>query len=191
MSLSKKILFGMACCTALTSYAQTASIPACTASQLNVYEVAVDMPGMMKSQSLYGIINQSSTACTLQGTPSVIGLAQGKNITVAATSQVIGPKITLYPLHKKDSIISTELVWFGFQGNAASDGPTFKTIQVTLPGLPDHPYTVSYSGYSTAVSGLTTIQQGAQNWLNLTGSTCPGFYGKHWPVFFTATAQCG
>jgi hypothetical protein len=175
----------------LMGSAHAATLPVCTAAQLQVYEVAVDQPGMMKSYSLYGIINTSTTACTLRGTPTVVGLASPTNITIPATSQIATPAVVVYPLSKKDSVISTQLVWFAFQGNAASNGPTFKTIQVTLPGLADHPYTVAYSGYSTAVSGLTSIQQGAQNWLNLTGSDCPGFDGKHWPVFFTATAHCG
>ncbi len=179
------------CGLSFISVASATTVPPCTAAQLQIYEVAVDMPGMMKSHSLYGIINHSQTACMLQGTPQIWGLAEGKPIELTQHQAQVSQAVIVQPLSKKDSVLSTQLVWFGFDGNAASDGAPFKTIRVILPGLPEHPYTVSYSGYSTAVYGLTPIQQGAQNWLKQTQSMCPGFYGKTWPVFFTATADCG
>ena len=169
MSLRSLLLLStLSSCMFVYANAVPTTAPACTAKQIRIYEVAVDMPGMMKSQSLYGIINHSKTACSLQGVPTVVGLSKGSPVTIAAAAQQNSNVVILPPMHHQKSIPSNQLAWFAFQGNAASNGPTFTQIQVTLPGIPDHPYTISYSGYSTAVSGVTAIQQDAQNWIQIT-----------------------
>jgi inner membrane protein involved in colicin E2 resistance len=167
------------------------SVPYCDKNQLSIYQVAVDHPGMMQSRSLYGIVNVSRKACRLQGTPAVWGIASDQKVTVASAPNLNGKSVIVEPLTDKKSISSNQLVWFSLHGSDASDGPKFKKIQIILPGIKTKIFTVPYDGYSSSVSHLSAIQKDAQHWDALKTDHCPGYYGKSWPIFFNATAECG
>ena len=170
----------------LSAYA----IPYCTAAQVSIHELALSAGGMMQTRSLYAITNNSKTACKLAGTPAVWGLAAGKNVYLAKKPVTQGQSVVLQPLAQKNVIPFKQLVWFSFHGNAASDGPTFNTIKVMLPGIPKQIYTLHYSGYSTGVDSLSPIESGSND--NLTRYfTCPSLTDNTWPLSANAIVSCG
>lgn len=189
MTFIKKLILISTYLISITVYGNP--VPYCDKNQLSIYQVAVDHPGMMQSRSLYGIVNISHKACRLQGTPAVFGMATNQKVSVASTPNLNGKAVIVEPLTNKKSTTSNQLVWFSLHGNDASDGPKFKKIQIILPGIENKVFTVPYDGYSSSVTDLSPIQKDAKNWDALKTDHCPGFYGKTWPIFFNATAECG
>jgi hypothetical protein len=179
------------CCLPTYAAPQSDSLPYCTASQLAIYQVALDYPGMMQSRSLYAIVNHAQKACRLKGTPAVFGLAQFQRVVLAKKPTSMGALVIVEPLNQTDLVASDQLVWFSLVGNEASNGPRFKDIQVVLPGLEKHFFNVPYAGYSSALSQLTPIQKDAALWKALENDQCPGFTGKRWPIAFKTMVQCG
>ncbi len=164
--------------------------PYCTADQVSVHELALSAGGMMQTRSLYALVNDSKTPCKISGMPAVWGLAPGKNIYLSKAPIPQGHDVILQPLAQKNSIPFKQLVWFSFRGNAASDGPTFDTIQVVLPGILNKTYTVHYSGYSTGIDSLSPIQSGTTDDLKHY-FTCPSLKNNTWPLSANRVVSCG
>ncbi len=177
---------------ALPIYASTAStkIPYCSAEQLAIYQIASDHPGMMKSRTLYGVINTSQKSCRLNGSPAAWGIRNQEKIYLSKVAQQNGPSVLVEPA-TKDSISSDKLVWFSIDGSAAVDGAPFKTIQIMLPGIANHIYTLPYNDYNAVGNSPSPLQKNAALWDALENDACPGFSGKVWPIYFTKTVDCG
>ena len=186
MSFKKLILPILLSLSSISAYAT----PYCTADQVSIHELALSAGGMMQTRSLYALVNDSKTACRIAGMPAVWGLAAGKNIYLSKTPIPQGHDVILKPLAKKNAIPFNQLVWFSLRGNAASDGPTFNTIQVALPGILNKTYTVHYSGYSTGIDSLSPIQAGTNDELKRY-FTCPTLQNNIWPLSANTVISCG
>lgn len=188
----KYLLMLSACMLNAPIYADTTStqVPYCRGEQLAIHQIAVDSPGMMKTRSLYGIINTSEKSCRLNGTPAVWGISNNQKIYLSKDAQQNAQDVILEPA-AQNSISSDKLVWFSMKGSGAIGGTPFKTIHIILPGISGHVYTVKYDGYNAIANSISTVQKNAASWDALKNDSCPGFTGKVWPIYFTKVVNCG
>jgi len=171
-----------------TVFAKNISVPYCKADQLKIHELTCNYPGMMKTQTLYEIINVSHSSCRLcAGTPSIWAIDKnGRHILVnknnsslsrntissfrGLTAESRRHDILLNPAIKSrdDGLVlrnndtREKVVWFSIEATAAYDPrklPEFNKIVVALPGLSDKTFSVDYHGYTSGVLKITALQK--------------------------------
>lgn len=178
---------------ALPIYANAISTktPYCKGEQLAIYQIVSCYPGMSKSITIYGIINNSQESCRLNGSLAAWGTSHQDKIYLSKIAQQNGPSVLVEPA-TKNYIFSDKLVWFSISGSAAVDGAPFQAIQIMLPGIANHIYTVPYNGYNAIGNPPSLLQKNAALWGDaLIDDIYPGFNGKVWPIYFTKTVGCG
>lgn len=135
--LRKILSIGILLFISLNAYAHK-NMVACKPSQLKMSLLAINSPGMMQANLLYGIINQGKSACAILSNLGVWAVESNGNAVKIVMRQ--GDKfpvnkhkfIKIVPPQHKDYINANDLVWFSLH-SAHDDAHRFFKILVKIP----------------------------------------------------------
>lgn len=139
----------------------------CAAGQLEIRQLAIDAPGMMKTRAFFVVLNHGSNPCTLRAGS---GLLWSNNKTPSQYSEEAqtnshdpdsgdpdsNKRYILLPVPADGKMALKDLFGFSVWNNGASGTgeALFSSISVQLPNAKGHRadrvYDVAYQGYATS-----------------------------------------